>query len=315
MLTENVESHLKQCLKGGECKMKFITVKAEEKEVPGVLTKDGEHFYTFKQILGEKAPASVLDFIRQEDEDMINKVRYYLNTPDQKPYPLREFKQLAPIPRPFRNIICLGLNYQDHADELETSFAKGKTTPKAPIYFGKMATEIIGTQAEIKVQDEVTKMIDYEVEVVAIIGKRGKNISIEDAYQYIFGYTIMNDLSARDLQAIHSQWLRGKSLDGFTAMGPAIVHKDLIDHPLKLELSCHVNDEIRQQSNTKNFIFDLPYVISDFSKGFTLEPGDMIATGTPSGVGMAFDPPKYLEKGDEVICKVESLGTLKNTVR
>ncbi len=154
--------------------------------------------------------------------------------------------------------------------------------------------------------------IDYEVEVVAVIGKRGKNISVEEAYQHVFGYTIMNDFSARDLQAAHTQWLRGKSLDTFTAMGPAIVHRELIEHPLELDLSCQVNGEIRQKSNTRNFIFDLPYVISDFSKGFTLEPGDMIATGTPAGVGMAFDPPKYLRKGDEVTCKVQGLGVLRN---
>ncbi|RQD67951.1 MAG: FAA hydrolase family protein [Tindallia sp. MSAO_Bac2] len=292
--------------------MKFVTVRYQEQEAPGVLTKDDHGVFLFRQILGDKAPVSVLDLIRKEDAELIETIKDYLDNPAQDPYLLDQVQLLAPITKPFRNIICLGLNYQDHADELEKSFAKDNPTPKAPIYFGKMATEIIGPGAIIDLQGQVTNAIDYEVEVVAVIGKKGKNIPAEEAYQHIFGYTIMNDLSARDLQAAHTQWLRGKSLDTFTAMGPSIVHRELIEHPLELDLSCRVNNETRQNSNTRNFIFDLPYVISDFSKGFTLEPGDMIATGTPSGVGMAYDPPKYLHKGDEVICKVQGLGELRN---
>lgn len=294
--------------------MKFVTTSYEGEEKPGVLSKDDQGIFFFQQIFGEEAPKTMLDFIRQQDPVALEKVKSFLNHPRSEAEPIEKYTLVAPIPRPYRNIICLGLNYQDHADELEESFAKSTPTPKAPIYFGKMATEIVGPDAVIDPQNLVTNMIDYEVEVVAVIGKRGKNIPAEKAYDYVFGYTIMNDLSARDLQAAHTQWLRGKSLDTFTAMGPFILHREMVKEPLTLELSCQVNDETRQSSNTKNFIFDLPYVISDFSKGFTLEPGDMIATGTPSGVGMAFDPPKYLCKGDQVICKVEGLGELRNRV-
>ncbi len=292
--------------------MKFVTASYEGNEKPGVLSKNDQGIFFFEQIFGEEAHKTVLDFIRSQDDKALEIIKQFLEQPNQEPQPLEKVQLLAPIPRPFRNIICLGLNYQDHADELKKSFAKNNPSPEAPIYFGKMATEIVGPDAVIDLQEQVTDTIDYEVEVVAVIGKRGKNIPAEKAYEYIFGYTIMNDFSARDLQAAHTQWLRGKSLDTFTAMGPFIVHREMVEQPLQLDLSCQVNDEIRQASNTKNYIFDLPYVISDFSKGFTLEPGDMIATGTPSGVGMAFDPPKYLRKGDQVICKVEGLGVLKN---
>lgn len=294
--------------------MKFVTVRYQEEELPGVLTEEETGVYFLKDLLGEKAPDTLLAFIQKEEEALIEKIRREISEPKSVPVSLEQCQLLAPIPKPIRNVICLGMNYQDHVKELKGADGKARPIPKVPVYFGKMTTEIIGPEGIIECHDEITDSLDYEVELVAVIGKGGRNIPPEKAYQHIFGYTIMNDITARDLQGRHQQFVRGKSLDTFTAMGPAILYRDSVKEPVELNLSCEVNGELRQNSNTKNFIFDLPYVISDFSKGTTLQPGDMIATGTPGGVGKGFNPPKYLKRGDRVVLKIDSIGTLANSV-
>ncbi len=310
--------------------MKFVTVKHREKELPGVLSSDEEGVYSFEEIFGKEAPNSLLNLIQQngknaevnseiiKDSPMgnqsIEKIRRFISDPENIPIPLDQCDILAPIPRPLRNVICLGMNYQDHVKELKGADGKPRPVPEVPVYFGKMASEIIGTGGIIELHEETTNSVDYEVELVAVIGKGGRNIPAEKAYDHIFGYTIMNDVTARDLQGRHQQFIRGKSLDTFTTMGPAILYVDAVDEPVELDLSCEVNGEERQSSNTRNFIFDLPYVISDFSKGTTLQAGDLIATGTPGGVGKGFTPPKYLKRGDKVICKIEKIGNLWNKV-
>ncbi|NBG89430.1 fumarylacetoacetate hydrolase family protein [Isachenkonia alkalipeptolytica] len=312
--------------------MKFVTVKHQGKELPGVLKPKESAVYFLRDVLGEDAPNSLLSFIQgnevptgKESEigadeksgfngDVIEKIRGYISDTKNTPVLLDQCEMLAPIPRPLRNIICLGMNYQDHVKELKGDDGRPRPIPKVPVYFGKMASEIIGTGGVIELHEEVTNSVDYEVELAAIIGKSGRDIPIEKAFDHIFGYTIMNDVTARDLQSRHQQFIRGKSLDTFTAMGPTILHRDFIKTPVRLDLSCEINGELRQSSNTKNFIFDLPYIISDLSRGTTLQAGDIIATGTPGGVGKGFTPPKYLKSGDRVVCEIESIGTLWNKV-
>ncbi len=294
--------------------MRFITIEEKGKEIPALMAPDGQAVLPLTSILGKKAPDSLLELIQQQDEGMIEQLQEALKNTESGMIPLMEVELMAPIPRPIRNVICLGLNYRDHATELKDSFGKQQQEPGAPVYFGKMASRIIGPGHTIRRHADVTNALDYEVELVAVIGREGTDIPAEKAYEYIFGYTIMNDLTARDLQHRHTQWIRGKSLDTFTAMGPVLAHRSLFEDPPELDLSCAVNGEIRQSSNTRNFIFDLPYVISDLSRGFTLKPGDLLATGTPAGVGMGFDPPRYLRPGDVVTCTIERIGTLENRV-
>lgn len=162
---------------------------------------------------------------------------------------------------------------------------------------------------------DIDEQLDYEVELAVIIGKKGTNIPKDQVEDYIFGYTIINDISARQLQQQHSQWYRGKSLDSFTALGPVVVHKSEMPFPIELDISSRVNGELRQNSNTKYFLADIPSIISEFSNGITLEPGDIIATGTPSGVGMGFNPPRYMKSGDVVECEIQNIGILRNAVR
>ena len=187
--------------------------------------------------------------------------------------------------------------------------------PKHPIYFTKIADPAIGHMDNIIIPTEYTENLDYEVELAIIIGKEGKNISPDNVEEYIFGYTIGNDISARDIQTKHIQWFKGKSLDTTTALGPYIVSKSKIKLPVELDIRCKINGEIRQSSNTRNLIFNIPYIISDLSQGLTLKPGDIILTGTPAGVGAGFKPPKYLKPGDKIESIIEDIGTLINFVK
>ena len=220
----------------------------------------------------------------------------------------------APIPEPKRDIICLGLNYREHAMEYTNAMEEAQNLPEYPIVFTKATTTVIGPNQKIKSHRHVTSKIDYEAELAIVIGKEGTNISKEEAYDYIFGYTIINDVSARDLQKQHSQWFLGKSLDTFGPMGPFLVTEDEIERPVKLDVQCRVNGEVRQNSNTELLIFDIPTIIQTVSGGVTLKPGDIIATGTPKGVGLGFDPPKFLNEGDVVEVEIEKIGVLKNIV-
>ncbi|WP_047154349.1 fumarylacetoacetate hydrolase family protein [Aneurinibacillus tyrosinisolvens] len=228
--------------------------------------------------------------------------------------PLSEVTLQAPLPDPKRDIICLGLNYHEHALEYTTAMEEAKNVPQYPIVFSKATTAVIGTNQEIKSHRNVTNQIDYEAELAIVIGKEGTNISEEEAYDYILGYTIINDVTARDLQKKHSQWFLGKGLDTFGPMGPYLVTADEIPAPVHLNIQCRVNGEVRQNSNTELLIFDIPTIIKTVSAGITLQPGDIIATGTPKGVGIGFQPPRFLQEGDIVEVEIEKIGVLTNTV-
>jgi 2-keto-4-pentenoate hydratase/2-oxohepta-3-ene-1,7-dioic acid hydratase in catechol pathway len=223
----------------------------------------------------------------------------------------------APIPRPARNIFCVGKNYHEHAQEFARSgfdsSAVNGAVPKHPIIFSKVPETVVANGAAIIIDPKVSSAIDYEAELAVIIGMPGRGIRPEDAFDHIWGYTIVNDVTARDLQGRHSQWLIGKSQDTFCPMGPWAVTKDEIDIS-DTAIRCFVNGDIRQSSNTKLLIHDIPTIIATISAGVTLKAGDIIATGTPAGVGIGFDPPRYLKKGDVVRVEIDGIGALENRV-
>ena len=223
---------------------------------------------------------------------------------------------LAPIPRPRQDVICLGINYRAHADESNRydADAFGGERP-VPIYFSKRVTEAVGPEGFIESHPGLVERLDYEAELAVVIGKTARNVKAADAADHIFGYTVLNDVSARLLQTTHKQWYFGKSLDGFTPIGPCITTADEIAFPPALAISSRVNGELRQNSTTDLLITGVAAIIEELSSGMTLLPGTIIATGTPAGVGMGFDPPRFLKPGDVVECAIEGIGVLRNTVR
>ena len=223
-----------------------------------------------------------------------------------------EVKILSPIKKTVHDIICAGFNYMDHLKEIKKDTT---SKPLNSVYFTKRASVIIGQDDEIDGHLDIDEALDYEVELAVIIGKKGYKIKAEDAEEYIFGYTIMNDISARGLQGKYRQWFIGKSLDTFTSIGPVIVYKDELKMPFDLAISSYVNGELRQSSNTNLMITNIRDMIAELSQGITLEPGDIISTGTCSGVGVGFKPPKYMKSKDIVECKIERIGTLRNIVK
>jgi 2-keto-4-pentenoate hydratase/2-oxohepta-3-ene-1,7-dioic acid hydratase in catechol pathway len=218
----------------------------------------------------------------------------------------------APILRPWKNIVCLGLNYAEHVREGGHDRNQERPLPQNPIYFTKPPTTVTGPYGDI-VYPRATEKLDYEVELAVVIGKEGKYIPKDEVYSHIAGYTVFNDVSARDLQRLHGQWFKGKSLDTFAPMGPYLVTPDEVGDPQDLDIWLKVNDEVRQSSNTSNMIFDIKTLVSVLSEGITLEVGDVIATGTPSGVGSSH-PSGFLKVDDVVETGVEKIGVLRNRV-
>ena len=199
-------------------------------------------------------------------------------------------------------------------EETKESFKDDFTETEKTVYFSKRASEIIGTGDAVKSRMDLDTHLDYEVELAVIIGKKGSDIAKEDVEKYIFGYSIFNDISARELQQSHFQWYRGKSLDTYSSMGPCILHKTALSFPIEVDVKSYVNKELRQSSNTRLFLADIPQIISEISAGITLEPGDIIITGTPSGVGMGMKPQGFMKKGDVVTCEIPEIGKLINTI-
>lgn len=223
---------------------------------------------------------------------------------------LSQFKFASPIPWPRKNIVLLGVNYKEHIEEGARARSLELKYPEAPVYFTKPATSVTGHLGKV-LHHRATEKLDYEVELAVIIGKKGRDIPKEKVYDYIFGYTICLDMTARDLQRRHGQWFKGKSLDTFCPLGPWIVHKSALPDPHQLRLICRVNGEVMQDGNTRDMIFDIPTQIETLSRGMTLEPGEIISTGTPSGVGFARVPPLFLKPGDKVEGEVEGIGVLE----
>ncbi|OGQ73468.1 MAG: hypothetical protein A3G40_04245 [Deltaproteobacteria bacterium RIFCSPLOWO2_12_FULL_57_22] len=223
---------------------------------------------------------------------------------------LNQIKFLSPVPWPRKNVIMLGINYREHVEEGARARSLELKYPDEPVYFTKPATSVIGHLGKV-IHHKATEKLDYEIELAVVMGKKGRDIPKEKVYDYIFGYTVCLDMTARDLQRRHGQWFKGKSLDTFCPLGPWIVHKSALPDPQNLRLVCRVNGQTMQDGNTRDMIFDIPTMISVLSMGMTLEPGEIISTGTPSGVGFARVPPFFLKPGDKVEGEVEHIGVLQ----
>lgn len=233
------------------------------------------------------------------------------------PLPIADVQLLAPIPRPSRNVFCVGKNYHEHAKEFAGSgfdSSAKEVVPEAPVIFTKPSSTVIGPGASIPNYLDPTDSTDYEGELTVIIGRGGRGITKQDALSHVFGYTIINDVTARTLQHKHRQWFIGKGIDGFCPMGPLILTADEMPDPTKMQLKTYVNGELRQDASVTDLIFDIPTLIECISSVITLEPGDVLATGTPAGVGLGFKPPRFLKKGDVVSIDVSGIGRLENPV-
>ena len=237
----------------------------------------------------------------------------------RKKVDFREVIFMPPITQPSKDVICVGKNYAKHAAEYAHSGYDSSSTdindviPEAPIMFTKAARTMIGASDDIIVPWNITQSVDYEAELGVIIGREGRFISEESAYDHVWGYTVVNDMTARDLQSRHKQWLLGKSIDTFCPIGPWIVTADEVD-PEDMDVSCWINGERRQHANTRDLIFNIPSIIAAASASMTMCPGDIIATGTPAGVGVGFQPPKFLKIGDSVKVEISGIGVIENTI-
>lgn len=294
--------------------MKFITFKHGNEEQVGILTKDEKGIYPIKNL--GLTYESMTDLIENITDQEIDKLRSALEDINKENISINDVSKMAPIPNPKQDIICLGINYMEHAVESARykNEAFGGDRPYA-VYFSKRVNAATGDGDYIPSYSEIVDSLDYEAELAVIIKKDAKNVAKEDAFDYVFGYTIMNDVSARNLQTRHKQWYFGKSLDGFTPMGPCIVTKDEFINPPVLKICSRINGELRQNSTTDLMITSIEDVIHELSQGITLKAGTIIAMGTPAGVGMGFVPPKFLKSGDVVECEIEGIGCLKNTVK
>jgi 2-keto-4-pentenoate hydratase/2-oxohepta-3-ene-1,7-dioic acid hydratase in catechol pathway len=281
--------------------MRFATFELESRPRVGVVQAD--HTVVDLSAIGY---ATLLDLIEGGSE-ALQKAQAFLNeAPSSALFSLADVRLRAPIPKP-RKLLCVGLNYRDHAEET------GQQIPAVPTMFNKFATAVIGPGDQI-VLPKVSKSPDFEAEFAFVIGRGGRHIVADNWRDHVFGYTLVNDVSARDYQRATSQWLMGKTFDTFAPMGPWIVTADEIADPHALDISMTINGEVMQNSNTSNLIFKIPDLISFLSSVFTLEPGDIVSTGTPSGVGAARKPPRFLRAGDETVVKIAQIGELRNPV-
>ncbi len=285
---------------GDRGNMRYYTVEINGEEKTAV-SADGKELFVLPQF------SDMNDLIRSGGVDSI---------PEDAVPAAPGVKILSPVPRPEQDVLCLGINYAAHAVEANrfSTEAFGGERPY-PIFFSKRVNYSQGPDADIPSYKGLVDSLDYECELGVVIGKDAWKVEKEDVADYIFGYTIVNDVSARNLQTRHKQWYFGKSLDGFTPMGPCIVSVDEFSFPPKIGISCLVNGEVRQDSNTENLIAGIADIISMLSEGMTLKAGTIIATGTPAGVGMGMTPPTFLNEGDVVECRIEGIGTLRNVIR
>ncbi len=296
--------------------MKLVTYEIDRGELLGVMSENEEWIYPLQAF--DMEYKTMLEAVKSMSDSELQLLSHASGKDAESirgAVCTSEVNLLSPIPCPDQDIICLGINYMEHAAE-SARFKKESFDGERPyaVYFSKRVNSTTATGSNIPSYALIVDSLDYEAELAVIIGQDAKNISPEDAKNYIFGYTILNDVSARNIQNRHKQWYFGKSLDGFAPMGPCILTADSIAYPPELDIQSYVNGELRQNSNTRQLIFNLDHIISELSQGMTLKAGTIISTGTPSGVGLGFDPPKFLKSGDTVECRIESIGSLINKV-
>jgi 2-keto-4-pentenoate hydratase/2-oxohepta-3-ene-1,7-dioic acid hydratase in catechol pathway len=293
--------------------MKLVTFSAGSGQQVGVADTDAGVVYDVSALL--PAGTSLLEVIEGWTEYEPALVRGHA---EQSQHALDSVRLHAPIPVPRRNILCVGKNYRDHVVEFGRSgydqADKSEAMPEFPVVFSKATTAVNGPFDDIEPHTDVTSELDYEAELGVIIGRGGRGISREQAFDHVWGYTIINDFTARDLQRKHKQWLIGKSLDTHAPMGPYAVSADEIDDVTALQVESWVDGEPRQSAPVKDLIFDIPELIATISAGITLQPGDLIATGTPAGVGIGFDPPKFMVSGEVIEVAITGLGKQRNTI-
>ena len=258
-------------------------------------------------------PATLLH-LTQAADDAERRVRDLTAQANAIVHPLQGIRWHAPIPRPTKNVFCMGLNYLAHARESGAARGKDARLPAKPVLFTKAPTTVSGPFDDVRVDWSVTNEVDWEVELGVVIGRGGRDIARSAALAHVFGYTVINDLSARELQVGHFQWFKGKSLDGFCPMGPVVVTPDEFGNPQQKRLRTRVNGVSKQDASTSDMIFPVDSIIEWLTKGLTVEPGDIIATGTPEGVGLGRTPPEYLKDGDVVETEVEGIGVLRNRI-
>lgn len=294
--------------------MKLLTYKHNGKEALGVMTADEQAILPLER-LGFSF-SSMNDLIDRITEEQKAQIQQALRADSFPVLPYGEVEKCPPIPVPKQDIICLGINYADHAEESarykKETFERNR---EYAVYFSKRVNEAVADGAPIPSHTDLLERLDYEAELAVIIGKDAKKVSAKDAFDYVFGYTILNDVSAREIQTRHKQWYFGKSLEGFCPMGPWIVTRDELEAPPVRSIRSYVNGELRQNSTTGLLIFSIAHVIEELSHGMTLKAGTILSMGTPAGVGMGFDPPKFLKPNDVVTCEIEGIGRLTNPIR
>lgn len=299
--------------------MRLLTFSAHGTPAVGLLGADGR----VRDLTDVVGTTDLVDVVARWEE-LAERVADAVSAPGR---PVADVELLAPVPHPRRNVFCVGRNYREHAKEFGSSgYDSGADkepdadhVPAYPVVFTKPASSVVGPEAYVESHPTVTKELDYEAELAVIIGVGGRDISAADAARHVWGYTIINDITARDRQRDHKQWFLGKGLDTFCPTGPWAVSADEVDpdgtcRP-DLTVECRVNGELRQSASTLDLIFDVPTLVETLSAGLTLEPGDIISTGTPAGVGIGFEPPRFLSAGDVVEVTITGLGTLRNTIR
>ncbi len=296
--------------------MKLVTYSfMQDKDKVGLVA--GERIYPTECFgLPYRSMLELIRGITPEEKQILKEASLHPETlPEPAGVPLAEVTLEAPIPMPDQDVLCLGVNYMDHAAE-SARYKNEKFDGKREeaVYFSKRVTRAVGCGGAIAAHEDITQKLDYESELAVILSRDAYQVKREDAADYLFGYTILNDVSARDVQRLHNQWYFGKSLSGFCPMGPWIVTEDEIGYPPRLGVRSYVNGDLRQNSNTELLIFDIGYIIEELSAGMVLRAGTVISTGTPAGVGMGMNPPCFLKKGDTVVCVIAKIGRLENTV-
>jgi 2-keto-4-pentenoate hydratase/2-oxohepta-3-ene-1,7-dioic acid hydratase in catechol pathway len=305
--------------------VKYVTFAAGGAPAPRLGVVHGDRIIDLRSVI-PGAPPTLIDLIRAGHSvwrDVAGQVEAYVrsggasapgNRGEGQEYPGQEVRWYPPIPHPPKNVFCVGRNYAGHAAESARARGAEVKIPKIPVFFTKAPTSVSGPFDDIPWDQSATQQVDWEAELGAIIGVGGRNIRKDDAMRHVFGYTVINDVTARDLQNSHGQWFKGKSLDRFCPMGPFVVTADEFGDPHSKALALRVNGVTKQQGNTRDMIFPVDTLIESLSQGLTLEPGDIIATGTPDGVGFARTPPEFLQDGDIMETEVEGIGTLRNRV-